>query len=184
MSKYQNGRVYKIVSSGGVYVGSTIYPLEYRLRTHLSSLNSYKAGKIRYITVHDVLDYDDVDIIQLEFYPCDYREQLLLREKYWINQIECVNKCNPIREEGDAQEYHREYHQKMKNDPDYIAMRKRCQNKPEQKIKKRDYERKRRQTDEEHAERRRESYRKWFEANKDKHNARRREKRALAKKQN
>jgi hypothetical protein len=57
----------------------------------------YKQGKrrSRYASF-DILENEDYEIILLENYPCNSKEELLAREKYWIGQMLCVNKYNPI----------------------------------------------------------------------------------------
>lgn len=188
MSNYKNGKIYEVVSNGGSYIGSTTCSLCSRLTKHVSAFKRYERGVIRYITIFDVLSHTDYYIKLIEHYPCDNKNELLEREKYWIQNMKCVNKCLPILSAEDKQkysrEYHREYHQKMKDDPTYKKMRKIVRDKPENKIKKRDYERNRRQNDPEYNKKRKESYNRWIEANRDAYNTQRREKRALMKKQN
>lgn len=176
--KYETGKIYEVTSMYGRYIGSTTHTLAHRLCQHKLSLQRFLDGKIRNITVHDVVKDPNCVINLIEDYPCLSKKELLIREKYWISITECVNKCTPIRVEGDKKKYHQDYHQKKKSDPEYIAKRKAQAKKPEQIVHRRDYQRNRRQTDPEYAAKRRESYDKWFAANKDERNRRRRERRA------
>jgi hypothetical protein len=94
---YKNGMIYKLVSNhtDKVYVGSTTRPLRKRKWDHK---NSYKnSTKRSYYTAFEIAKYDDFDIILLEGYPCDSKQQLHARERYWIEQLDCVNKTIPTR---------------------------------------------------------------------------------------
>ena len=39
-----------------------------------------------------MLKLDDYDIVLIESYPCNSKDQLHARERYFTNQMECVNK--------------------------------------------------------------------------------------------
>ena len=45
----------------------------------------------------EILQNQNCMIGLLETYPCQNRDQLLARERYWIEKIDCVNKCVPTR---------------------------------------------------------------------------------------
>ena len=77
-SKYKNGKIYKLVSSGTpvVYYGSTIQPLELRLKTHKSTYNETCS--------RELFDAGEVSIVLVEEYPCNNRHELLARERIYI----------------------------------------------------------------------------------------------------
>jgi hypothetical protein len=97
---YQLGKIYKIVcnETGLIYVGSTCEPtLTKRLTKHRDNYKKWLNGKYPYVTSFKVLEKGNYNIILIEDYPCDRREQLLAKERKYIEEIECVNKCIPMR---------------------------------------------------------------------------------------
>ena len=98
---YQNGKIYKIVCNitNKIYVGSTCKPrLCDRLGQHRRTYKSYLNGtrKNRY-TSFDILQGGDYSIILLELCPCESKEELLKKEREYIESLECVNKNIPGR---------------------------------------------------------------------------------------
>jgi hypothetical protein len=57
-----------------------------------------------------MLENGDYNIILVETYPCNSKDELLARERYWSDKIVCVNKCKAglYNELGHVQ-YHRQY---------------------------------------------------------------------------
>lgn len=92
MVNYQNGKIYRIVCNvtGKQYIGSTVSTLSTRLSQHKNSL-------IKTCSSREVLISDDYNIVLIEDYPCDRKEQLLQRERYYIEIMDCVNKKIPTR---------------------------------------------------------------------------------------
>ena len=86
----QHGQVYKIISDqcDYVYIGSTVYPLEYRLKSHLSHYKRCKKGLIKSnIRVNEILDMEgDIKIFLLEECVYNKKFQLHNRERYWIDK--------------------------------------------------------------------------------------------------
>ena len=102
MVNYQNGKIYKIKcnKTGLVYVGSTCEKyLSSRLSKHLGSYKKYikEPTKHPYTTSYEVLKNNDFSIELIEKVSCEIKEELLAREKYYIQSIECVNICVPCR---------------------------------------------------------------------------------------
>ena len=101
MPNYQDSKIYKIVSfsTDDVYIGSTCEKyLSNRLGGHRKAYNSYLNGKHNYVTSFKLLETDDYDIVLIENYPCNNKQELHSRERYWIENTEnCVNKCVPNR---------------------------------------------------------------------------------------
>lgn len=114
MVNYQLGKIYRIRCNitGDDYVGSTCEPiLARRLAGHVSDYKLYLKGNRAYVTSFDVLQNGDYDIILIENYPCNSKDELYARERYWANQIDCVNKIKGqglICELG-VQEYKKQY---------------------------------------------------------------------------
>jgi hypothetical protein len=96
MVNYLLGKIYKIVdnTNNNNYIGSTCEPiLARRLAGHVGSYKSYLNGKCGYITSFKVLENGNFNIVLLEEYPCDTKDQLLARERHYIDTTDCVNKC-------------------------------------------------------------------------------------------
>ena len=98
---YSHGKVYKISSPScpelGVYIGSTVETLSRRIASHRSHFHRWQAGKNNFVTSFDILKAGDAVITLLEDVPCERKEQLLARERHWVEVTECVNRCLPGR---------------------------------------------------------------------------------------
>jgi hypothetical protein len=114
MIDYQQGKIYKIECNvtGKVYIGSTCEPiLARRLAGHITSYKRYLNGKFNYISSFDVLQNRNYDIVLIESYPCNSKDELHARERYHTNDIDCVNKIKVqgmINELGEK-EYKKQY---------------------------------------------------------------------------
>tara|TARA_R110002096_G_scaffold289555_1_gene483793 strand:- start:44 stop:481 length:438 start_codon:yes stop_codon:yes gene_type:complete len=113
---YSKGKIYKIVADNGVYVGSTINTLHRRFQKHKYDLK--KSRKC----YSSKLNLDTAEIILLENYPCKSRNQLLWKEREWMEKIECVNKDRPIITGEERKEYQKQVSQT--NKPKYNQWRK------------------------------------------------------------
>ena len=115
MVNYQLGKIYKIVGNGLNYVGSTCEPtLARRLAKHVNNYKRYLKGKGRDVTSFQIIESDDYYIELIEAYPCCSKDELLVRERYWTNQIECINK---IKNQGlylqlGKKEYYKQHNKK------------------------------------------------------------------------
>jgi predicted GIY-YIG superfamily endonuclease len=89
--KYEKGKIYKLVdnTNGNIYIGSTIQSLSKRKSQHKEIKNKCKSKLI--------INNGDYDIILIENYPCSSKEELFARERYFIENIECINKMIPGR---------------------------------------------------------------------------------------
>ena len=96
MVNYQNGKIYKIVcnNTGKQYIGSTTNKyLSSRLSKHIYV---YKNGDKRFSS-KEVLEGGNYSIILVENCPCNSKDELLKRERHYIETLECVNKQIPGR---------------------------------------------------------------------------------------
>ena len=93
MSKYESGKIYRIVNSEGYYyIGSTTTELRFRLckfkkdYINLKNINIFKYFK----------DCSDIKIECLEEFSCSSKKELNEREEYYINCVlsddYCINK--------------------------------------------------------------------------------------------
>jgi hypothetical protein len=89
MTNYKNSKIYKIVcdTSGKVYYGSTIQKLNIRLRKHKSNKDC---------TSIEIIKNNNYRIELVEEYPCETYQELLWRERHYIENNECVNVIFPI----------------------------------------------------------------------------------------
>jgi hypothetical protein len=94
MPDYQNSRIYKIIDleTNECYIGSTTIALSQRLAQHVSSYKRYLNGKYHYVTSFKIIANGDYDIILVELFPCDSKDQLHARESHYTQTIQCVNK--------------------------------------------------------------------------------------------
>ena len=87
MPNYKNGKIYKITSQDKLYIGSTTQSLSQRLGGH-------KADNKFTTSLYHFVYYPDCQITLIETYPCNSREELLMRQRYHIDQNpNCINKC-------------------------------------------------------------------------------------------
>jgi len=108
-----SGRIYKIVGYGLTYYGSTTKTLNARKNGHKDNYERCKSGNTNYTSSYDILDQgDDWDIELVE--EVEDKDKLLIREKYYIMNYECVNKCVPGRTEEEKKEYNAQWREDNK----------------------------------------------------------------------
>lgn len=92
--KYEFGKIYRIVSKNGVYIGSTIGPLEKRFAEHKRGFEKYKKDGGSYLTSYALLGDDDVKIEKIEDFRCNDITDLQAREAEIIRTYgdKCVNR--------------------------------------------------------------------------------------------
>ena len=95
MPNYQNGKIYKICSynSDDVYYGSTCLKLCQRLAKHVSDWKLFKQGKAYAVTMtsYFILEQGNYYIELVETVPCSSKEELHIRERFWLKNNPCVN---------------------------------------------------------------------------------------------
>jgi hypothetical protein len=115
---YKNSKIYKIVdnTNGNIYIGSTTQPtLAKRLAQHRIDYKKQLNGGSNNLTSFKILENNDYSIFLLEEYPCETKDQLLARERYYIESNECVNKVIPTRNKNEIIEYKKEYREQNKD---------------------------------------------------------------------
>ena len=120
MPDYQLGKIYKIECNvtEKVYIGSTCEPtLARRLTKHLTNYKRYLNGTYSYVSSFDVLQNRNYDIVLIESYPCNSKDELHSRERYHTNNIDCVNKikCQGMKNELGKKEYDKYNYEKNKD---------------------------------------------------------------------
>ena len=126
MPNYQNGKIYKLICSetNRVYIGSTVNKLKYRKSQHKQSNNTCCSK-----------DFINPKIILLENFPCNNKLDLHSKERYYVENTDCVNINIPGRTDKEYQEYCKEYREKNKEE--LYKKRKEYHEKNKDKIKER-----------------------------------------------
>jgi hypothetical protein len=99
MPNYANSKIYKLVSFNLPelpYYGSTTIGLSKRKGKHVSDFKKF-GFNVGGCTSRIVIGAGDYEIIWVEDFPCDNKDQLKARERYYIENRVCVNKNVPGR---------------------------------------------------------------------------------------
>ena len=127
MVNYENGKIYRIYCNitKKCYIGSTTTTLSRRLSTHRGCYKKFlNGGLYHYMSSFEVLKNNDYVIILIENYECKSKEELFQRERYYIENTECVNINIPNRSSKEwnqnkkqwIQEYNKKYYvENLKN---------------------------------------------------------------------
>ena len=104
MPDYNKAKIYKLVGGGLTYYGSTVNELRKRLAQHKNNTNTCSSKLL-------FEPGDKVQIFLVEEYPCESKMHLNARERWWIENNECVNKYIPNRSK---KEYYQANKDKLK----------------------------------------------------------------------
>jgi hypothetical protein len=99
MTDYSKSKIYKIVCNitGLIYIGSTSQTLTRRIQDHKKNYKRYLNEKYDFTSSFKIIENNNYDIILVEDFPCEKKYQLHARERYWIENTECVNMFIPTR---------------------------------------------------------------------------------------
>jgi len=130
---YSKGKIYKLTTIHNpdlVYYGSTVNPLYKRKGQHKLA---FKNGQLS-LTSSKLfeLGFDNVEITLVENFSCNNKEELLKRERFYIENNNCVNKNIPCRTR-------KEYYEQNKNEINIKTKEYYEQNKTEINIKHKKY---------------------------------------------
>lgn len=107
---YQLGKIYKITSGDLTYIGSTCEPtLAKRLANHVRDYKRWKVGKIRFVTSYTLIEIGQYEITLLELCPCNSKDELSARERFYIENTVCVNKYIPGRTQQEWKDVNPDY---------------------------------------------------------------------------
>ena len=100
------GKIYKIVdnTNENIYIGSTCKTLKERLSHHKNNYKAYLKGLYANNTSFDIIKNNDFTIKLLEACNIKTKLELLEREKYYIENNECLNKQMPGRTKKEYRE--------------------------------------------------------------------------------
>jgi len=102
-----HGSVYRLFIDDHSYVGSTKMDPNLRYKLHLSAFKRYTCGNGAYCSAFRVFEHGDPTFEVLETVPI---EELDLREKYWSQQFQVVNKNRiGLRVKNDTTAYYRQW---------------------------------------------------------------------------
>jgi len=115
-NRYNNGKIYKLISphTDLIYVGSTCKErLCQRLASHRMDYKRWLkySDKYSYTTSFKLFDLGDVEIILLESINCMTKDELLKKEREWIEKLKdnIVNKQRPITTKEEHKEEKKQY---------------------------------------------------------------------------
>jgi hypothetical protein len=133
INKYHNSKIYKLISdhTDKIYIGSTFQKfLSVRKAGHKSDYEKFKNNNGSYTTSYELIELGNVDIILIENFKCENKEELHARERYHIelNRELCVNKHIPTRTKKEwikdnkqhLEEYQKEWNE---NNKEYVKER-------------------------------------------------------------
>lgn len=109
MVNYQDGKIYKLVGGGLTYYGSTCDELYKRLYSHKQKSNKCKSKQL-------FDSGDKVEIILVEKFSCNDKMELHQRERYYIENNECINKSIPTRTNEEYREDNKDKIKEYNND--------------------------------------------------------------------
>ena len=95
---YQKTKIYKIESHLGdkIYVGSTAKEyLSQRFQQHKNAYKKWKNGKVGKYTSFELFDeygIENCQIVLIEAYPCNSKDEKNAKEGHYIKTLNCVNK--------------------------------------------------------------------------------------------
>lgn len=102
---YQNGKIYKVINTVNedIYIGSTTQNLIIRLTSHFSASNvgTSRRNSLLNNCIKDI-GKDNFSIELIEKVECNTKEELLIREQYYIDLLKPkLNQFNAIKQSED-----------------------------------------------------------------------------------
>ena len=120
MPNYSNGKIYKVVNDviNMVYIGSTTRGLSTRMTDHRSKYKQRLTTGKQYKQWGDI---NDCKIYLIEDFPCERKEELIKRERFYIESIKCTNLTLPCCTKEELKEQKKQY---RSNNKEKIAEKK------------------------------------------------------------
>lgn len=112
MPDYSKAKIYKLVcnTTGMKYIGSTCRTLAQRLNQH-----RFDHKRNFGVSSAQIIEAGNYSIELIEEYPCETKEQLLLKERDHLQTLECINKCKrPIITIEEKKDYYNQHKDRMK----------------------------------------------------------------------
>ena len=116
--KLDNAKIYKIVdnTNDNIYIGSTCKTLKTRLSEHKSDYKRFLKGVYGYTKSFDIIKNNDYNIELLEDCNIKTKKELFERERFFIENNECLNKNIPVLTDKETQQYQKDYQKEYYND--------------------------------------------------------------------
>ena len=102
-------------SNQNVYIGSTCKTLKERLSQHKSNYKSYLNGLYHNVTSFDIIKNNDYKIESIENCNIKTKQELFARERYFIENNECINKIIPGRTDKEYKDDNKDKINEKKN---------------------------------------------------------------------
>ena len=98
-NKLNEGKIYKIVdnTNDNVYIGSTCKTLKTRLSVHKCHYKMFLKGLYNNVKSFEIIKNNDYKIELLEKCDIKTKQELLARERFYIENNNCLNKVIPGR---------------------------------------------------------------------------------------
>ena len=116
-NKLDKGKIYQIVdnTNNNIYIGSTCKTLKERLSEHKCSYKRFLKGLFPIVKSFDILKNDDYQIELLENCDIKTKQELLARERYYIENNICLNKYIPGRTDKEWREANKDKHKQYRD---------------------------------------------------------------------
>ena len=116
--KLDQAKIHKLVDNTNdkIYIGSTCKTLEKRLSEHKSDYKRFLKGIFNNVTSFDILKNNDYKIELIENCNIKTKQELLARERYFIQNYDCLNKNIPGNfDDKGTQQYQKDYYEANEN---------------------------------------------------------------------
>ena len=116
MVNYQNGKIYKLVNAVDekIYVGSPSNTLRQRKDGHKRSAKRERDKNTKVYQHLNSVGWDNVEIILIESFPCNSKDELHKKERYYIDLLKPeLNKVIPTRTNKEWIKDHTGYQKKQ-----------------------------------------------------------------------
>jgi len=99
MEKLKVGKIYKLIdnTNANIYIGSTIQKLNIRFNEHKKEYKNFLNGKHNWVTSFDIIKNNNYRFEIIKYVVFKDRKELHQKERYYIQNNICVNKCIPTR---------------------------------------------------------------------------------------
>jgi group I intron endonuclease len=115
---YTKARVYKLTNdqTDDEYVGSTCNPLYKRLGQHKADSTKERCKNRPLYQLMNKIGKQNFQMVLLEEYPCENREQLRARESYYIKLLKpTLNKIDAVTNNEKRAQYAKDYYKENSN---------------------------------------------------------------------
>ena len=112
-----SGVIYSIVcnETGEVYYGSTTKTADERVYRHLCCFKSWKRGKNRCCSSFRIIERGNYTVNTVDTIDFETKKELHERERFWIENNECINRQLPTQTPEEKRNRERLYYEKKKD---------------------------------------------------------------------